>query len=93
MEDPATGAAAAALGGSLRDSGLVTAPASLVVHQGVAMGRPSRIDVRVPAQGGIGVTGTAVLLDESGEAPATGIAAGAPRARGRARAGGGTAAS
>lgn len=64
VEDPATGAAAAALGGYLRDAGLLQAPASLVIHQGVAMGRPSRIEVAVPAEGGIRVTGSAVSLDE-----------------------------
>ncbi len=63
VEDPATGAAAAALGGYLRDAGLLEAPASLVIHQGVVMGRPSRIEVGVPAEGGIRVTGSAVSLD------------------------------
>ncbi len=62
VEDPATGAAAAALGGYLRDAGLLVAPGAFVVHQGAAMGRPSRIDVHVPARGGITVTGTAVPL-------------------------------
>lgn len=64
VEDPATGAAAAALGGYLRDAGLLATPASLVIHQGVAMGRPSRIDVRIPREGGITVAGTAVPLEE-----------------------------
>lgn len=64
VEDPATGAAAAALGGYLRDAGLLAAPAAFVIHQGVAMGRPSRIDVSVPAEGGVTVSGTAVVLDE-----------------------------
>jgi PhzF family phenazine biosynthesis protein len=40
-EDPATGAAAAALGGYLRDAGLSTTP--FEVHQGVDMGVPSRL--------------------------------------------------
>ena len=62
VEDPATGAAAAALGGYLRDAGLVQAPFDFVIHQGVAMGRPSRLDVHVPASGGITVSGTAVDL-------------------------------
>ncbi len=62
VEDPATGAAAAALGGYLRDAGLIDAPASFVIHQGVTMGRPSRIEVGVPAECGITVTGTAVEL-------------------------------
>lgn len=67
VEDPATGAAAAALGGYLRDAGMLAAPASFVIHQGVVMGRPSRIDVDVPTQGGITVTGTAVVLDGPAE--------------------------
>ncbi|MET9522813.1 PhzF family phenazine biosynthesis protein [Streptomyces coeruleorubidus] len=64
VEDPATGAAAAAFGGYLRELGLVSTPATLTVHQGVDMGRPSTITVTVPAEAdtGIGVTGTAVRL-------------------------------
>lgn len=69
VEDPATGAAAAALGGYLRDAGLLPVPADFVIHQGVAMGRPSRIEVRVPDVGGICVTGTAVPIDDQAEAP------------------------
>jgi PhzF family phenazine biosynthesis protein len=63
-EDPATGAAAAAFGGYLRELGLVTPPATLTIHQGADMGRPSVITVSVPegADTGIGVTGTAVSL-------------------------------
>ncbi|MFF8394320.1 PhzF family phenazine biosynthesis protein [Streptomyces sp. NPDC016172] len=63
-EDPATGAAAAAFGGYLREFGLVPTPATLTVHQGEDMGRPSTITVTVPAEAdtGIGVTGTAVRL-------------------------------
>ena len=62
VEDPATGAAAAALGGYLRDAGLIPVPAAFVVRQGEAMGRPSRILVDVPASGGVVVTGTAVEI-------------------------------
>ncbi len=62
VEDPATGAAAAALGGYLRDAGLVTTPTTLTIRQGEAMGRPSRLTVEVPARGGIVVSGTAVRL-------------------------------
>ena len=62
VEDPATGAAAAALGGYLRDAGLLEAPASFVVRQGEAMGRPSVLHVDVPAEGGIRISGTAVDL-------------------------------
>ena len=64
VEDPATGAAAAALGGYLRDLGLVTPPATLTLHQGADMGRPSVLTVHVPAGPGTGieVSGTAVPL-------------------------------
>jgi phenazine biosynthesis protein PhzF family len=63
VEDPATGAATAAFGGYLRGTGLVDVPASLVIMQGEAMGRPSRIVVDVPPSGGIVVTGAAVAMD------------------------------
>lgn len=60
VEDPATGAAAAALGGYLRDAKLLEVPATFEIVQGVVMGRPSHLTVDVPAAGGIEVTGTAV---------------------------------
>ncbi|QTP53863.1 PhzF family phenazine biosynthesis isomerase [Billgrantia sulfidoxydans] len=63
VEDPATGAAAAALGGYLRDAGLLQAPAQLTILQGEAMGRPSRLQVDIPLSGGIVVTGQAVSLE------------------------------
>lgn len=63
VEDPATGAAAAALGGYLRDAGLIAAPATFVIQQGEAIGRPSRLFVTVPAEGGIVVTGTALSME------------------------------
>jgi PhzF family phenazine biosynthesis protein len=63
VEDPATGAAAAALGGYLRAAQLITPPATLLIRQGEAMGRPSRLTVEIPADGGIVVRGTAVSLD------------------------------
>ncbi|MEY9907143.1 PhzF family phenazine biosynthesis protein [Catenulispora sp. MAP12-49] len=63
FEDAATGAAAAAFGGYLRELGLVSAPATVTVHQGVDMGRPSLLTVDIPAgDGGISVSGTAVVL-------------------------------
>ena len=62
VEDPATGAAAAALGGYLREAGLVTPPARLTIEQGAEIGRPSRLTVDVPASGGIQVSGSAVLM-------------------------------
>lgn len=62
VEDAATGASAAALGGYLRDAGLVDAPTRLTLHQGEAMGRPSLLLVDIPESGGIRVSGTAVHL-------------------------------
>ena len=50
-EDPATGAAAAAFGGYLRDLGLVAPPDRLTVRQGVELGTPSRIEIEVPLHG------------------------------------------
>ncbi len=67
VEDPATGAAAAALGAYLRWRGELVPPARFTISQGVQMGRPSLIEVEVPdADGGIRVTGTAVPLDRPG---------------------------
>jgi PhzF family phenazine biosynthesis protein len=62
VEDPATGAAAAALGGYLRDAGMLVAPDSILILQGETMGRPSRLQVDVPLAGGIVVRGTAVPI-------------------------------
>jgi len=62
VEDPATGAAAAALGGYLRQAGLIQAPVVVTIRQGEAMGRPSLLTVEIPKQGGIIVTGTAVRI-------------------------------
>jgi PhzF family phenazine biosynthesis protein len=64
VEDPATGAAAAALGGYLRELGLVAPPATVTVHQGQDMGRPGLLTIEIPAQPGTGiaVTGAAVAL-------------------------------
>jgi PhzF family phenazine biosynthesis protein len=63
VEDPATGAAAAAFGGYLRALGLVEVPATITVQQGADMGRPGRLTVSIPAgAGGISVSGTAVRL-------------------------------
>jgi PhzF family phenazine biosynthesis protein len=64
VEDPATGAAAAALGGYLRDARLITAPTTFTIRQGVSMGRPSELTVEVPTSGGIVVRGTAVAMGE-----------------------------
>ncbi|UUY03836.1 PhzF family phenazine biosynthesis protein [Svornostia abyssi] len=63
VEDPATGAAAAALGGYLRERGELTPPAQFVIEQGVEMGRPSRLLVELaPDQPGVRVTGTASAI-------------------------------
>jgi PhzF family phenazine biosynthesis protein len=63
VEDPATGAAAAALGGYLRDLALIDAPARLVLHQGRHVGAPSRLLVDVTDAGRqVSVTGTATRL-------------------------------
>ncbi|MEV6346821.1 PhzF family phenazine biosynthesis isomerase [Actinoplanes sp. NPDC051851] len=62
-EDPATGAAAAALGGYLRELGLVPDDATLLLRQGDDLGRPSRITVRlVPGEPGVRVSGAAVPM-------------------------------
>ena len=61
-EDPATGSAAASLGGYLRALGLVDAPARVIVHQGRHVGRPSLLTVDIPPVGGIIVSGTAVPI-------------------------------
>jgi predicted PhzF superfamily epimerase YddE/YHI9 len=65
VEDPATGAAAAAFGAYLRSLKLVTPPARVTIHQGTDMGRPSRLLVDVPAgdSSGIKVSGTAAPID------------------------------
>ncbi|WP_298455702.1 PhzF family phenazine biosynthesis protein [uncultured Cellulomonas sp.] len=49
VEDPATGAAAAAFGGYLRDLSLVDVPGRVTVLQGADMGRPSRLLVDLDA--------------------------------------------
>jgi PhzF family phenazine biosynthesis protein len=63
VEDPATGAAAAALGGYLRDLDLVPGDARLVLHQGRHLGRPSRLVVDLdPTSRRVRVSGTATRL-------------------------------
>ena len=64
VEDPATGAAAAALGAYLAARGALPAERSFVILQGEDMGRPSRLQVSVPADSGAGVrvSGTAVAI-------------------------------
>lgn len=62
VEDPATGAAAAALGGYLRSIAALAAPASITIHQGDDMGRASLLRVAIPKAGGISVSGSAVAI-------------------------------
>jgi PhzF family phenazine biosynthesis protein len=63
VEDPATGAAAAALGAYLLARGEITPPASLEIVQGVEMGRPSQLTVSVlPGEEGVRVSGNAVTI-------------------------------
>ncbi|GBE24302.1 putative isomerase YddE [bacterium BMS3Bbin02] len=66
VEDPATGAAAAAFGGYLALHNLIDVPATVQVFQGYDMGSPSQINVVVPADPGSGirVTGSAVVVGE-----------------------------
>lgn len=63
VEDPATGAAAAAFGGDLRDLGLVAEVTRVRIRQGEDMGRPSDlvVDVR-PDDPRVRVSGRAVRI-------------------------------
>ncbi len=63
VEDPATGAAAAAFGAYLRDLGAVPVPVTLTLRQGVDMGRPSVLRVSLSADDlRVEVSGTAVPI-------------------------------
>jgi predicted PhzF superfamily epimerase YddE/YHI9 len=62
VEDLATGAGAAALGGYLRAAALITVPTTILIRQGEAMGRPSQLVVHIPVSGGIVVTGKAIQI-------------------------------
>ncbi len=68
VEDPATGAAAAAFGGYLRALGLVDLPATIEIRQGDDMGRSSRLRVGIDTEGGIRVSGHAVPIDDPADA-------------------------
>ena len=60
---PGHGAAAAAFGGYLRELGLVDVPATVTIHQGVELGRPSLLTVEIPpGDAGISVSGAAVPI-------------------------------
>ena len=60
LEDPATGSACANLGGWLSTRGRT--PLELSLRQGEAVGRPSRLGLRVDAAGAIFVTGEVIEL-------------------------------
>jgi PhzF family phenazine biosynthesis protein len=63
FEDPATGAAAAAFGGYLRDLGLVDPRETVTILQGADMGSPSRLLIEFPLEGGsVRVSGQARRL-------------------------------
>ncbi|MFB6877575.1 PhzF family phenazine biosynthesis protein [Streptomyces sp. NPDC056323] len=63
VEDPATGAAAAAFGAYLRDRGLVPEAAVLTLHQGEDMGRPGTLTVELRADDArVRVSGTGTRI-------------------------------
>ncbi|WP_405712101.1 MULTISPECIES: PhzF family phenazine biosynthesis protein [unclassified Streptomyces] len=64
VEDPATGAAAAAFGAYLRDRGLVPGAAVLTLHQGEDMGRPGTLTVELRADDTrVRVSGTGTRIE------------------------------
>lgn len=68
VEDPATGAAAAALGAYLAAHDQLPASRSFIIHQGHDLGRPSLLRVDVPSNvsDGVRVSGTAVEIPVAG---------------------------
>ncbi len=66
-EDPATGAAAAALCGYLREIGWIPA-GSLAIYQGAEMGKPSKIsaEIRLEPGSGIHISGETVPMTKQG---------------------------
>jgi PhzF family phenazine biosynthesis protein len=63
VEDPATGAAAAAFGAYLRELGLVQPPVTVSLRQGDDLGRPSRIEVELrDGDNRVRVSGNAVVM-------------------------------
>lgn len=64
VEDSATGAAAVALGGYLREASIINAPQDIDILQGEIMGWPSQLNLSIPQVGGIKVSGTAVQLTD-----------------------------
>lgn len=66
VEDPATGAAAAAFGGYLRDLGLAPTPSQVTLFQGQDMGRPSRLLVGIDERtDSVRVSGAAASIAEA----------------------------
>jgi PhzF family phenazine biosynthesis protein len=64
VEDPATGASAAAFGGYLRELGMIGENASFKIIQGVDMGQPGEINVSViNGEPGVRVSGTAHRIE------------------------------
>jgi len=67
VEDPATGPAAAAFGGYLRELGKVPTPRELSIVQGEDMGRRSELTITVhPTDPRVTVTGTATPIVTAG---------------------------
>lgn len=63
VEDPATGAAAAAFGAYAREQGLVPEGAVLTLHQGADMGRPGTLTVELrPGDTRVRVSGTGTRI-------------------------------
>jgi PhzF family phenazine biosynthesis protein len=64
VEDPATGAAAAAFGAYLAAQDALPAERRFAIHQGEDMGRPSFISVHVPdpVAAGVRVSGMATQI-------------------------------
>ncbi|ANB04257.1 phenazine biosynthesis protein PhzF [Streptomyces ambofaciens] len=67
VEDPATGAAAAAFGAYARELGLVPEESALLLHQGADMGRPGELWVELHAgDPRVRVSGTGTRIPEPG---------------------------
>jgi PhzF family phenazine biosynthesis protein len=64
VEDPATGAAAAAYGSYLAALGIVRPPARIRIEQGAQLGRPSELTVELPVgRTSVWVTGAVTWID------------------------------
>ena len=64
VEDPATGASAAAFGGYLRELGKIGQTAKFTIYQGADMGRPSEITVNViEGEPGVRVSGAGSRIE------------------------------